>query len=74
MYLLSTEKNLTRQKQTTHEHNGKNTKSKLKKYRRGVIGGIEKKLIMRRDSEHELFYEDIFNHFYAVRPGSHRIR
>ena len=29
-----------------------------------------KKLIRRWDSERELFYDDIFNHFYAVRPGS----
>jgi len=28
----------------------------------------------RRYSERELFYVDIFNHFYAVRPGSYRIR
>jgi len=33
-----------------------------------------KKLIKRWDSEHELFYDDIFNHFYAVRHGSYRIR
>jgi len=29
---------------------------------------LYKKLIRRWDSERELFYDDIFNHFYAVRP------
>jgi len=33
-----------------------------------------KKLIRRWDSERELFYDDIFNHFYSMRPGSYRIR
>jgi len=34
----------------------------------------KKKLIRRWDSKCELFYDDIFNHFYAVRPGSYRIQ
>ena len=33
-----------------------------------------KKLTRRWDSERELFYDDIFNHFYAVRLGSYWIR
>ena len=33
-----------------------------------------KKLIRRWDSEREVFYDDIFNHFYAVRPGRYRTR
>ena len=33
-----------------------------------------KKLIRRWDSERELFHDGIFNHFYALRPGSYRIR
>ena len=33
-----------------------------------------KKLISRWDSERERFYDNNFNHFYAVRPGSYRIR
>jgi len=34
----------------------------------------DKKLIRRWDSERKLFYGVIFNRFYAVRPGSCRIR
>jgi len=34
----------------------------------------KKRIIMRWDSERELFYDYIFNHFYAVCPGSYRIR
>ena len=30
-----------------------------------------KKLVRRWDSERERFYDNIFNHFYAVRPGSY---
>jgi len=33
----------------------------------------DKKLTRRWDSERELSYDDIFNHFYAVRTGSYRI-
>ena len=29
---------------------------------------VYKKLIRRGDSERELFYDEIFNHFYVVRP------
>ena len=34
----------------------------------------DKKPIVRWDSERELFYDDIFNHFYEVRPGNYEIR
>ena len=42
--------------------------------RKDNVVKFDKKLIRRWDNECELFYYDIFNHFYAVRPGSYRIR
>jgi len=34
----------------------------------------ENKKLIRWDRVRELFYDDIFNWFYPVRPGNYRIR
>ena len=49
-------------------------KKKEDRRRKHMSASSMQKLIRRWDGERELYYYDIFNHIYAMRPVSYRIR